>query len=121
MYRSRNYIWLLSIFAWTVSDAKAQDRFVSLGAVSGGDLAQICAERSDLSLDGCVSYILGVSDQMSLSRQICISGGSRTLQIVGVVRKYLADHPEYWNRAPVFLVSDPLKKAFPCPARVKKK
>lgn len=90
------------------------DKYVSVSSLGGGMLAQECGARSGLELDGRVGYILGISDQLSIDRKMCLDGGARTAQIIAVVRKYLRDNPEKWNFAPSHLVATPLVAAFPC-------
>jgi hypothetical protein len=67
----------------------------------------------------CAGYIMGVYDQMSLSRLICSprnpNGG--TAQAVAVALKFLNEHPEQWQLAPVYLVGQSFKAAFAGGAR----
>jgi hypothetical protein len=67
----------------------------------------------------CAGYILGVFDQMSLSRLICppINADGGSTQAVAIPLKFLNEHPEQWHVAPVFLVGQSFKAAFPCGAR----
>jgi Rap1a immunity proteins len=64
----------------------------------------------------CAGYIIGVFDEMSFSRVICPphnpDGG--TAQAVAVALKSINDHPEKWHLAPVFLIEQGFKAAFPC-------
>jgi hypothetical protein len=59
---------------------------------------------------------MGVFDQMSVSGLICPpdnpTGG--TEQAIAVALKALRDHPENWHKAPVFLIGQSFKDAFPC-------
>jgi hypothetical protein len=64
----------------------------------------------------CSGYILGVFDQMSFSGAICPPNNPDGLgaQAVAVALKYLNDHPKDWHLAPVFLIGQSFKTAFPC-------
>lgn len=74
-----------------------------------------CANRDDLTLDGCVGYILGVADTLQIDSKTCHGPSDLwTRETVAVVRKYVKDHPERWNIGAQFLVRDALIQAFPC-------
>ncbi|MFM9852571.1 MAG: Rap1a/Tai family immunity protein [Sphingomonadaceae bacterium] len=79
-----------------------------------------CSAEDKLEATYCVGYILGTSDQLSIHRDVCrkqSSGGN--VQTLAVVRKYLKDHPENWDRHPLWLVKQSLTEAFPCSATAK--
>lgn len=91
------------------------DKYISLSMVSGGMLAAECETDRGLRLDVCTSYILGVADALQISRRTCRpQSDAGTLQTVSIVRRYIKDHPEKWGMHPVFLVQEPLIRAFPC-------
>lgn len=95
--------------------APDQSRTVTLSSIEGGVLVAECQKREGFGFDPCVAYILGVLDASSAAGEVCPKGGSLTYQAIGVVRKFIKDHPEFWDRAPVWLVKEPLKATFPCP------
>jgi hypothetical protein len=49
-------------------------------------------------------------------RLACVPNGESTIQIVRVMKKYLADHPEKAHRATRYIASLALAGAFPCKA-----
>jgi len=87
-----------------------------LSSITTGDLVRECSgPLGDLRANFCVGYVTGALDALSLDGTICLrSTGSTTLQAVGVLRKFLSDHPERWNESPGVLVSSVLKETFPC-------
>jgi len=89
---------------------------VSISTVTGGIIASECSKRDDLSLDTCVSYILGVADTLQLDGKTCHGQSEAwTLQTVTIVRRYIAANPEQWDTSPAFLIREALMKSFPCP------
>jgi len=88
---------------------------VSLSTITGGMLVSLCSKSEGTQLDPCASYILGVADTLQIGRVTCRpQSDAATLQTLTVVRRYLHDHPELWDRHPAFLVRDALKGVFPC-------
>jgi len=95
-----------------------QEPTLSISTISSDYLVTECAKKDGLVMDGCVGYIIGVADALQIDRKTCHnSSGAWTLQTVAVVRKYLRDHPERWDRVPVDLVKEALVQAFPCASR----
>lgn len=91
------------------------DDYISLSAFDGGQFIAECEKDRGLQSDACTVYILGVADALQLNRITCRpASDAATLQTVTIVRRYIKAHPEQWNRAPVWLVSEPLRAAFPC-------
>jgi hypothetical protein len=100
------------------ASASADDLIVA-SSMTTSDLIESCRRAGGNTLRAdCAGYMLGVFDQMSLSRLICppnnLGGGSA--QAVAVALKFLNAHPEQWHLAPVFLVGQSFKAAFPCGA-----
>jgi hypothetical protein len=60
-----------------------------------------------------VGFIVGLHDVLEKSRMICTDKTTRG-QIAAVITKFLNDNPARWNEPAVVLVSEALKKAFPC-------
>ena len=101
----------------TEAPADAQEEIVA-SSVSTTVLLESCRRAGNQMRMDCAGYIVGVYDQMSLSRLICPprnpNGG--TGQAVAVALKFLNEHPEQWHLAPVYLVGQSFKAAFPCGA-----
>ncbi len=57
--------------------------------------------------------LLGVPEK---DRMVCPPRGATTVQIVRVIKKYIADNPEKAHRATRFIASVALARAFPCKA-----
>ncbi len=57
--------------------------------------------------------LLGVPEK---DRIVCMPRGVTTIQIVRIVRKYLADYPEKAHRPTRYIASIALARAFPCKA-----
>lgn len=112
----RNVALLLGAFSLSAATSNPKDT-VTISSLEGGALVSACQERDGFGFDSCVGYILGVMDAASLAGAICPSGGSITGKAIGVVRKFIRDHPEHWDRAPVWLVQEPLRSVFPCPSQ----
>jgi hypothetical protein len=90
---------------------------IPVSTISTREVMESCRRAGDhpLRID-CSGYILGVFDQMALSRLICPPDNSTglTAQVVAVALKFLNDHPERWALHPVFLIGESFKAAFPC-------
>jgi hypothetical protein len=89
---------------------------IPVSAVSTQDVMESCRRAGDQMRIECSGYILGVFDQMAFSRLICPPDNATglTAQAVAVAMKFLNDHPERWDRHPVFLIGQSFKAAFPC-------
>jgi hypothetical protein len=76
-------------------------------------LIESCRRAGNQMRMDCAGYMIGVYDQMSFSRLICPprnpNGGLPSLW-------RLNSYPEQWHLAPVFLVGQSFKAAFPCGA-----
>jgi hypothetical protein len=109
----------ITILLLAVSHGSAfAEQPIVASSMTANELVETCQRAGDTMRADCAGYILGVFDQMSLSRLICPpenrSGGSA--QAVAVALKFLNDHPERWHLAPVYLVGQSFKAAFPCGA-----
>jgi hypothetical protein len=110
---------LVAILLLIVSQASAfaEQPYVA-SSMTTTELVEACRRAENTLRADCAGYILGVFDQMSLSRLICPpdnpTGGSA--QAVAVALKFLNEHPERWHLAPVYLVGQSFKAAFPCGA-----
>ena len=98
---------------------KAAEEVLIVSSVNTATLIDTCRQATamghPLRMD-CSGYILGVFDQMSFSGVICpphnMDGGPA--QTVAVALKALNNDPENWHRAPVYLIGQSFKAAFPC-------
>jgi Rap1a immunity proteins len=110
---------LVAIVLLVVTQAPARSQAIVASTVSTTVLIDGCRRAGDQLRMDCAGYVLGVYDQMSFSRLICPpsnpNGG--TAQAVAVALKFLNDHPEQWHLAPVLLIEQSFKTAFPCGAR----
>ena len=57
--------------------------------------------------------LLGVPEK---DRLLCVPRGVTTVQIIRVIKKYVADHPDKTHRATRYVASLALAGAFPCKA-----
>lgn len=99
------------------------ERYVSLSSVTGGVIAQLCAQEpptsSGVPLDACNGYILGVADALQLQGITCRAvSDAATLQTVAIARRYIRDHPEEWSAHSVSMIQSALKAAYPCKHKV---
>lgn len=76
-----------------------------------------CARDDGPYADWCRGYILGVADAFAVQRVVCFSNSVTGAQVQAVVRRYLSEHPELWDRHGFWLIHRALSPAFPCPAR----
>ena len=58
--------------------------------------------------------LLGVPEK---DRMVCVPRGVTTVQIIRVMKKYIADNPDKAHRATRFIASVALARAFPCKAK----
>jgi len=102
---------------------------------SGRDFLEVC---SSIDSEGnrdpariyrdatCLGWVEGFADGFLVhdellgvprrDRLACVSRGVSTIQIVRVMKKYLADNPEKAHRATRYIASLALAGAFPCKA-----
>lgn len=69
--------------------------------------------ENDLTFGMYVGYIVGVKDSVN-NILFCIPNDVEGEQILAIVRKYIKNNPEKWNKGNWNLVFSPLKEAFPC-------
>jgi len=91
--------------------------YVYASTVKTEQLAATCAGTAGRPLEQnfCTGYVLATYDALSASKAICPGPGASTLQVMAVVRKYLAEHPEEWDKFASDVVGTPLKATFVCP------
>jgi len=66
------------------------------------------AESSNL-----IGFIVGVNDSID-GILVCIPSRVKIGQLVGMVKKYVREHPDRWNIPANTLVIDALSSTFPC-------
>ena len=62
----------------------------------------------------CEAYIEAHAEALTYEGKACIAVDVDPAQLIAVVNKYLANHPELWNRGASWLVRNALIQAFPC-------
>ena len=95
------------------------------GFDTGNRLHEDCRASNYFNRGYCGGYVVGIVDTIeSLQARgvlpadaLCIPDDVTKGQLVDVVGKYLADHPERRNAEAGGLVPEALGKAFPCPGR----
>ena len=101
---------------WVLALLAAADRPVVVSSLTAGQLVDYCRARDgDPGATLCTGYIIGAFDGLSLSHQICPTAArASNLEVAAIVRTYLRRHRAKASAAPVFLVRDALRAAFPC-------
>jgi len=74
----------------------------------------------------CLGWVEGFADGFSVhdellsvperDRMVCVPHKVTTIQIIGVMKKYLADNPDKAHRPTRYIASVALARAFPCKA-----
>jgi len=96
--------------------------------VNGSKLAALCTSRDAKMANSCTAYIEGVSDSMSLIKEVGAQrGGSGTPadavcvpdEVTGLRQRdtvvaYIRNHPEAGTRQAAGVVADALREAFAC-------
>ncbi len=92
--------------------------------VSGNDLARNCSTSQNyFSYGSCAGYVMGVADMMAQpewpypSTRACFPDEAERGQLVAIVKKYVAKHPEQLHDAALAIVALALAQAFPCGSR----
>jgi len=80
---------------------------------SGSVGSKSAAEQPDISKSGS-NFLEICSDQRD--RMICTPHGITAVQIIRVIKKYIADNPDKTHRATRYVASLALAHAFPCKA-----
>ena len=70
--------------------------------------------RVEAKIGFCEGYIEAHAEALTYEGKACIEVDIDPAQLIAVVNKYLADHPELWNRGASWLVRNALIGAFPC-------
>ena len=75
----------------------------------------------------CLGWVEGFEDGFTVhdellsvpekDRMVCIPRGVSTIQIVRIIKKYIADNPEKAHRPTRYIASLALARAFPCKAK----
>jgi len=101
---------LMLLFASPVWAGKFQD---------GNELHKNCNKEPAFFLGLCSGYIIAVADVMENGQVIsgwkaCTPNGVTSIQLVDVVKRWLANTPQYRHYSATSLVAQALEKAFPC-------
>ncbi len=102
---------------------------------SGGNFLEACSridsegDNSSVRIHNdatCLGWVEGFEDGFTVrdellgvpekDRIVCMPRGATTIQIVRIIKKYLADYPEKAHRATRYLASIALARTFPCKA-----
>ncbi len=102
---------------------------------SGRDFLEVCStadsegnrDAGRVSRDAtCLGWVAGFAEGFLVhdellgiprrDRLACVPNGESSIQIVRVIKKYLADNPEKAHRATRYIASLALARAFPCRA-----
>ena len=75
----------------------------------------------------CLGWVEGFEDGFTVhdellsvpekDRMVCVPRGVTTIQIVRIIKKYIADNPEKAHRPTRYIASLALARAFPCKAK----
>jgi hypothetical protein len=92
-------------------------------SVDGGQKGDLVRIHNDAT---CVGWVEGfgagftVHDELlsvpEKDRIFCVAHGASTIQIIRVIKKYIADNPDKAHRATRLIASVALARAFPCKA-----
>jgi len=131
---------LLSVFAliavcFVCSSGSVGSKSAAAISRSGSDFLEICStidreRREDpvrIHNDAtCLAWVEGFREGFTVhdellgvpekDRMVCMPRGVTNIQIVRVVKKYIADNPEKAHRATRYIASLALARAFPCRA-----
>jgi Rap1a immunity proteins len=98
---------------------------VSAGQVdswlSANELARACRDQKTSVI--CIGYVIAVADAMARPEwgnanvRACFTPQMEIGQLIAVVRRYVAAHPEGLHYAAFETVAVALSEAFPCPSR----
>ena len=105
----------MTLIASLLALAMQSEGYVVASTASTSVLAKICKDAdSDLAADFCSGYVLATFDLLSRKRLICPTDGVTTEQTMAVARRYLASHPELWDRSPSWVIERALVEAYRC-------
>jgi Rap1a immunity proteins len=70
--------------------------------------------KVEVKIGFCEGYVEAHAEALTYEGKACIEADIAPTQLIAAVNKYLADHPELWNRGASWLVRNALIQAFPC-------
>ncbi|HTS53645.1 MAG TPA: Rap1a/Tai family immunity protein [Burkholderiales bacterium] len=91
--------------------------------LTGNDLVRDCSNSQNyFSYGSCAGYVMGVADMMAQPEwpyptKACFPEQAERGQLVAIVKKYLAKHPEQLHDDALGIVASAFAQAFPCPGR----
>jgi hypothetical protein len=98
--------------------------------LTGNDLERMCNTDAQNLADPqnlfaameCLGYVSGVADAVDQENApagvpACFATKITRKQLMAVVKKYLADHPDQWQHPAFRLAAAAIVEAFPCPGK----
>lgn len=97
----------------------ATERPVVVSSLTTQQLIEFCrGPDDDPAASFCTGYILAEFDALALTRQICPDPArASNVKVLATARRYLRKRAKKMTTAPVFVVRDALRAAFPCGRR----
>lgn len=81
--------------------------------LDGNSLRQMLSDSDVTSINMARGYVAGVADATN-GKTHCSYGNVPASQAAAITQKFLADHPERWQRRATDLIEQALTEAFPC-------
>jgi hypothetical protein len=115
-YPMRSLFLAAALVVVSLSSGHAEDRMTPVSSLMESQVRSACHEVANQMSTDCAGYILGVFDQMSMSRLICPPPNPHDVaaQAVAVAVKFLDDHQASPDRAAILAVEESFKAAYPC-------
>ena len=127
MNEKRNIKVLIMFFALSCSSlswAAGEFNMNTMPDLSTSRLGSICGEIADgkvkvenFNQGLCIGIILGVEDNASYDKKICIPKSVDIKERAQVIRDYVASQPNRMNEAFASLVFDAMIKKWPCSSK----
>ena len=118
----RRYLTAATLLVATVTTS-TQEVGAATVRLLGSDLARDCsASQNYFSYGSCSGYLMGVADMMAQPEwpyptKACLPDEVGRGQLVAIVKKYIASHPNKLQDPALDIVPTALAQAFPCPIR----
>lgn len=111
---TRVFMLMIGLLVATTAHAMRGDEFVRLLDAWNRTNGNKSATREDeLSAAAFTGYVRGVEDSMNGVR-FCITTKVSSAQQVGLITKYVKDHPDELHNGATTLIVQALQPAFPC-------
>ena len=101
----------------------AQEIGAATDRLLGSDLARDCsASQNYFSYGSCSGYLMGIAEMMAQPgwphpARACFPDEVGRGQLIAIVKKYIANHPNQLHDPALDIVTAALAQAFPCPTR----